>query len=989
MRNGPTNSKRHGSALFNSPAVLRLLPAAVLLATIPQVRILAASGVRSVNVATSQLVLRAANGERDLLNVTIDSAGLSQATVRLTSPSWNEAQTKTISTLPKGKQTVEIEAPEIATSIPVTVSVEAGGQAEQFGPFTVVPPRRWVVYLTEHAHTDIGYTRPQTEILPEHLRYIDYALDYCDLTDHYPNDARFRWTCEASWPVEQYLKYRPAEQIERLKRRVQEGRIEITGMMINMSELASENSLDALLQPIRMIHDELGVPVTTAMQDDVNGIGWCLVDYFNGIGIRYVTMGINETRSILPFDKPTAFWWESPSGKRVLAYRGAHYMLGNFWHIQEGDIHKFRPAIDNYLKSLVARHYPFDHASAQFSGYFTDNSPPSTIACDLVRAWNKKYASPHLRLSTIHEFPAWVEKTHGADLPVHRQAWPDWWTDGFGSAARETAQARLTDSGMQANYGLLAMASMLGAKIRPQTMQRAAAVEDDLLFYAEHTFGAAESVSDPMAENSKVQWGEKSSYVWKAVVNSHLLREEAMGLIQPFLPRGNVPTIAIFNTLNWSRSGLVRVYIDHEMLPPNRDFRILDGSQPVPVQAMASRSDGTYWALWVSNVPPLGFKILRIETSGRPRPPQPKAADSLTLENAFYKLRVDPKKGAIKSLLDKETGEELVDPQCPWDLGQCIYETMPDRFHIKRDAFKRTTVRNVKVTPGADGPIWKSLLVTEDMDGCDPKNGIRVEIRLYKTAKRVELHFDMRKLPVLTPEAVYVALPFQPKEGKILYEAQGGMVRPGKDQIPGSASDWQTVQNFIAVRGYDSQIIAGSAEAPLVQLGDFNIGKWQRVTHVERPWIYSWVMNNYWFTNFRAEQDGEFRWHYYLTSTTDMSRTAATRFGWGSRVPLLARVLPPVRTGATTEPQSLSTLSIDLPDVLVVEARPMRDGDGVLLHLRETGGKTVTLTQDDLTTYGQLEGADEVNVLGQVINGGIESLTLHPYEVKFVSLTFQ
>ena len=73
------------------------------------------------------------------------------------------------------------------------------------------------------------------------------------------------------------------------------------------------------------------------MQNDVNGAGWCLADYFSDIGIRYLTMGINKTRSILPFDKPTAFWWESPSGKRVLAYRADHYHLGNFWEIHEGN----------------------------------------------------------------------------------------------------------------------------------------------------------------------------------------------------------------------------------------------------------------------------------------------------------------------------------------------------------------------------------------------------------------------------------------------------------------------------------------------------------------------------------------------------------------------------------------------------------------------------------------------------------------------------
>ena len=41
--------------------------------------------------------------------------------------------------------------------------------------FTFVPPRKWQIYFVQHSHTDMGYTRPQSEILAEHMRYIDYA----------------------------------------------------------------------------------------------------------------------------------------------------------------------------------------------------------------------------------------------------------------------------------------------------------------------------------------------------------------------------------------------------------------------------------------------------------------------------------------------------------------------------------------------------------------------------------------------------------------------------------------------------------------------------------------------------------------------------------------------------------------------------------------------------------------------------------------------
>jgi hypothetical protein len=313
---------------------------------------------------------------------------------------------------------------------------------------------------------------------------------------------------------------------------------------------------------------------------------------------------------------------------------------------------------------------------------------------------------------------------------------------------------------------------------------------------------------------------------------------------------------------------------------------------------------------------------------------------------------------------------------------------MPNNREMKPDVFKRAGLRNVQVKPGIQGPVWRSLILSAEMDGAAPTNGLRAEFRLFENEKRLECHFALRKLPVPTPEAVYVAFPFQAPGGRMLYEAQGGMVTPGGDQIPGSSSDWQTLQSVLTVRDDTGQIFFGSEQVPLVQLGEINLGKWMPVTRVERPHVYSWVMNNYWFTNFRAEQEGEFRWHYYLTSTRDKSRTTATRFGWGSRVPLVTRVLPTGKSAGARIERSLSTFAVRAPNVLVVEARPAREGNGVYLHFRELEGQYVTLSGDDLATLSEVQRGDEINVLEETVRADIESLALPPYGVRFVRLEF-
>ncbi|NQV01175.1 MAG: hypothetical protein HQ542_00885, partial [Bacteroidia bacterium] len=347
-------------------------------------------------------------------------------------------------TLEPGFNSIRILLPDTNVELVQTAQIRLGYKEPFTISFITKPVRHWTIYLVQHTHTDIGYTRPQTEILPEHLRYIDYALDFCDQTDHYPEEARFRWTCETTWPVREYLLTRPEHQIERLRQRVKEGRIEIAGLFLNSSDLADEASIATSLQPIRLIREH-GMPVRTAMQNDINGVPWCLVDYLSGAGVEYLNLAQNTHRAHKPFGKPTTFWWESQAGNRILVNRPEHYMMANMLGILTSE-ETFAKNLFKHLHDIAELGYSYEHYPIQFSGYLTDNAPPSTTACNVVRAWNDTYEWPKLKLSTISEFMDVMKNHHAEDLPVYRAAWPDWWMDGFGSAPIETAYARMTHS---------------------------------------------------------------------------------------------------------------------------------------------------------------------------------------------------------------------------------------------------------------------------------------------------------------------------------------------------------------------------------------------------------------------------------------------------------------------------------------------------------------------------------------------------------------
>lgn len=883
-----------------------------------------------------------------------------------------------------GYNYVRVELPVVDKEKTVKYRLQAGGFSD-FGELTLKPVRKWRVNFVQHSHTDIGYTRPQTEILAEHLRYIDYALDYCDITDDYPDESKFRWTCEASWAVDEYLKSRPEAQVERLKKRIKEGRIELTGMYFNFDELPDEQTLAASLQPIKRFKKE-GLEVKVAMQNDVNGIGWCLNDYYNDLGVEYLNMGTHGHRALIAFDKPTLFWWESPSGKRMLAYRAEHYMTGNtVFKIHAGDFNQFENELLTYLTDLEGKDYEFDLISIQHSGYLTDNAPPSTLASDMIRKWNEKYRWPRLKSATATEFFEEMEANHGDEFQVIRGAWPDWWTDGFGASAREVAATRTAQTDLIANAAGLTMAAIQGSKIPENIEKEIEDINTALLFYTEHTVGYHGSVREPFSENTMEQRAIKESYAWEASRRAKMLGEKAMGLLQSHVQREKEPSLVVYNTLNWQRSGLLEVYIDHQILPRYKDFEIIDeNGNEAKAQPVEHFSDGTMWAVWVDDIPAFGYRKYQIKVNETEENQAETANNSEPemLENQWYRINVDKNRGAISSLFDKQLAKELIDLDSKWKLGEFIYETLDNRSQMeafKLDNYEREPLDSVWIDGFEEGSIWNTLRFKGKTRAAFPEDAYNFEIRLFNTSKRVDLIYHIEKKMVTDPEGIYIAFPFQLENGTLAFDVQGGEIRAGVDQIPGSSNDWNSVQNYARLASSSGQVLLSSPEIPLMQFGGINTGRYKAVATPETTHIFGWPMNNYWVTNFNAEQHGGITWKYTISSENKNSQQSATRFGWGNRVPFLSRILPGGGTGGGNKEGSL--ISGWPENVLLVSVKPSEDGRSCILHVRETEGKEADLSS--------LRGANHVvfqqqtvNVLGEPIPGS--TLKMNPFESRFI-----
>jgi len=777
-----------------------------------------------------------------------------------------------------GHTRILLPVPAVAEAEPVTVGYRLGGYGGSF-EYTVKPPRRMTVYLLHHTHLDIGYTHHQDEVERIQWASLEEALRLGEASEGYPERARFVWNPEGIWPVESYVRAHPGEKTDRLLDGIRRGWIELDGMYAGLlTGLANEETLLHAFDAARMLAQESGVPIQSEMLSDIPGFTWGLVEALARNGIRYLSIGPNFGHRIGHFteelgDRP--FWWEGPTGEsRVLTWvSGGGYA---WFHTGLGydsiTAHLDEEKVFRYLDLLFAGDYPYDMTYLRYN-IGSDNGPPDPGLADAVRDWNERYASPVLRISGTTEAFRAFEERYGADIPTLRGDMTGYWEDGAASSARETALVRRVAESLPQTEKL---ATMRGIALDPETL--AEAWRRVLLFY-EHTWGSWNSVSEPYAELTVTSWERKRAFAEDAAALSDRLREVALGSAVE-----GSGVVEVFNTLSWPRSDLVVV------APGDASWgdRVLDGDgNPVPSQRLRTGE----LAFLAADVP--GESGVRFTISGAQEGDGPAPSDPLTgregrlaLETTVWRVVPDPETGDLRSLIHRPSGRELVDPT---DGGFDQYLYVPGRDPEEVVGSGSATLRIVEA-----GPLVWVLSVTA------PTPGLRApmtrEVQVVEGLDRVYFKNRIAKAWVLDPEAVLFRFPFALASPQVRIDAPFGSFRPEMDQLPGASKNYFSLQRWVDLSDPGWGVTVVSVDAPLVQLGEIStdaiVTGWLEKAE-SSPTLFSYVLNNYWETNYRAAQDDEVEFRYTLRVHGTFDEEEAERFGLEEARPLLYRIVPP------------------------------------------------------------------------------------------------
>ncbi len=882
--------------------------------------------------------------------------------------------------------------------------IENRGQKKHYAQ-EISPAKKWTVFVVPHIHLDVGYSDYQAKVAAIQSRVVDEAIDL--VTKH----PEFRFSLDGEWVLEQFLATASDKQKERLRSAIQKHQIFVPAQYANLlTGISGTEVLIRSLYPSAGISALYGSPLNYANITDVPSYSWSYASILAAAGIPYLVAGSDNYRAPVLFqgrlNEHSPTWWIGPDGKKILLWYGRSYL-----HMQM--LFGLPPVLaaghDTLPLFLQMYDDPEYRANATLLyGTQVENTDLFPQQAEFVERWNKEYAYPHLQYSGFYEALEKIAGEFGDTMPTIQGDGGPYWEDGVASDARYVGIERWNEARGLTAEKLDTLAALINSRLKLNT-EELDRMWTNMVLMDEHTFDSWNSVSDPTSNEATEQSQFKEHFAVNAGSQVDFITRRAMANLADAIP-AQPGSVIVFNSLNWRRSGLVSVDMQ-------KSDEIVDASsgKTVPYQLIFRGHDFIHVQFIACDVPAIGYKVYFMRPSKKSLTAPAKELNT-SIESRYYKVQLDPQTGAIRSILDKELNRELVNQDSPYRFAQYLYVTGGDKEPNSILGYSRISpAPKLDIHPATDGRLvitehtpYGEMARMESTDMNTPQ--IITEVRVFNDIKKIEIIEELEKKTVYNKEAVYIAFPFVFQHPQFRYEIQNGVVDPARDTYPGAGHEWFSVLHWISAQqdGLSASIMP--LDTPLVTLGDINRGEWPE-EFADRPGtIFSYVMNNYWNTNYRAGQGGHFTFHYAVTSAAATHAEDLSRMGWEEITPLETDVVmsQDKAPGPSTSSESDTTkdssqkiaggdtpswmsakeesfLESSDPNLFLETWKPAEDGNGTILRLLDLAGterpETIQIPFLHVNHVWKTDALERGKEPVSVTEDGHIQFTIHPHEI--------
>ncbi|MBI2201974.1 MAG: hypothetical protein HYU43_08560, partial [Armatimonadetes bacterium] len=364
------------------------------------------------------------------------------------------------------------------------------------------------------------------------------------------------------------------------------------------------------------------------------------------------------------FDGPTEYWWKGLDGTRLFC----HWMRSTYCVLYPapGNLHEFRKFAELRLK-LLKQHAATPHLLAVSGADLTHIQPHVTR---IFAEYNRTYDDVEFRVATPKEYFDLVKGS--VQFPIFEEDLNPVFQGCYSARIAVKQWNRKVETALVNAELADALAVLLGG--RPQAAHLAQAWEG-VLFNQFHDIICGSHV-DKVYHNTIDRY--KAAGAWA----NQCLDQSLEHLVGQIDTSGEGIPLVVFNPLSWNRDDVVEFRIgftEQEVF----EVEVRDSvGRPMASDLVACEryeSGGIKRAtvLFVAReVPALGYEVYRAFPAAALPAESALRTNQVTfitadvhldvLENEFFRLEIDSWNGAIRSLRDKRSGWEVIDPVRPY-----------------------------------------------------------------------------------------------------------------------------------------------------------------------------------------------------------------------------------------------------------------------------------------------------------------------------------
>lgn len=812
-------------------------------------------------------------------------------------------------------------------------------QAQQAAPpsRTVLSPAatgtdslRGTIHLMGSSHQDIAWMdSPEKCIRHRDEEVITPALE---IMRRHPD---FRYGMENTLNLVEYLERHP-DRREEVARLTREGRME-WGATYNQpyeSMLSGEQLVRQLYFGRKWIRRNLpGCDALVAWNPDVPGRAIQMQQILAKAGVPYLMISRHSEN---------LFRWHSPDGSGVLAYTPGHYynhslILGDSTPVAAARLEeKFR----GWERFFAGR-----NITPQFGVLNSADAIGPKYFGPLVDHWNARAAAGPAPLPVMKHSSA-VEFFRAVDVPGGRLDTivgerPNVWlyihgpTHHWAIAAKRRAGLLLPAAEAFSTIDAVLAGTWQGYRDKELATAWAASIYDD------HGWGGKEGQVTDQLFRSKA---DSARMIGQRVL------DRALGSIAARVKTGGAKgtPVVVFNARSWQRTEPVTVTL------PRGSWRIVDAkgrtvlSQEVPSPAAAAEARTAVMFI-AQDVPSYGYATYHAvpAPSATVRPAAMPAGG--VWESTHYRVGFAP--GGLRSITDKELGRELL--RTGKFLGAEIFTMrsvgngageFTEVQQPTMEGFDKLSLHAPQWRMVENGPVYAAFALTQPLATCT----IVQTVTVYHALKRIDVAVSILGWNGDRYREFRMALPLAMDRAEVAYEVPMGVVRFGRDEIPGAAGfaygkvDYK--QRVAEVRPREVQQFASASDGAFgvtmssdVAVMDFVDPTTDPVSHpVLQPVLLASRRSCHGLGNWYL-QEGDHHYRFSLFSHA-AGWTGGYRQAIGANDPLVA-VVQERRAADASLPPVHGFLEVSAPNWIVTALKKCDDDGRLVLRLYDIEGR--------------------------------------------------